>query len=381
MLVLLVLVVALQLLATPIARSYTNRALEHLQSFEGTVGDVHATVFPPTYSLSDLSLSERTKSGAPAKGEPLLRMTHMELRIAWRKLLHGHLVANVVVDSPRLHVVTRASHPAPGESPQSREDMLSKLEQELELQSPLSVNELVVHRGAVTVIETSGQPPPKLELTSLELTITNLESRASNAEGLPTVFEGHGIMQHSGKVTAKISADPRAKDLNFDGKVSMQHLKVADLERLTTATTELKATKGTIDLYAEFNAKHGLITGGVKPVLHDVELAPAKSSPWATLKAWIADLGLDLFSKHENGEQKLATVVPIRGTVNDPKAQLWPTILGVVRNAFVQGVSEGFANVPPPTAGKKQNPVEQLGNALNKSKGPPKAQPTRQGRR
>ncbi|MBS2026289.1 MAG: DUF748 domain-containing protein [Deltaproteobacteria bacterium] len=371
----------LQLAATPIAQWYTRRALRNLTSFDGTVGEVRASVFPPTYALENLRLTERE---GPQSREPLLQIQHVMLRIAWRQLLHGALVANVELDAPHLHVVTRAEQARPGESPKSREDQLAKLEQELELQTPLKVNLVEIHRGAVTVIETSGKPMPKLELTHLELSISNLATRAAEKEHQPTVLDGHGVLQRTGVVTAKITADPWAKGLNFDGRVSLRNLQISDLRTLVEAATQLKPTQGTIDLFADFKAKNGHITGGVKPVLHDVELAPANPSPWTSLKAWVADLGLDLFSSHRGSDQKkLATVVPIRGTVDDPQAQLWPTIMGVVRNAFVEGVTEGFANVPPQTAEKKQNPVEQLGNALNKQKGPPKAQPpapTRQGR-
>ena len=378
--VLIALLAVLQLAATPLARLYTQRALGNLKAFDGTVSEVHASAFPPAYTLENLTLTERT---GPSSREPLLHIQHLVVRIAWRQLVHGAIVANVEIDSPRLHVVTRAEQPRPGESPKSREDQLAKLEHELELQTPLKVNLIEIHRGAVTVIETSGKPMPKLELTNLELSIANLATRAASKEHLPTILDGHGTLQRTGVVTAKITADPWAKGLNFDGRVSLRHLQVADLQTLVAATTQLKPTKGTIDLFAQFNAKNGHITGGVKPVLHDVELAPANPSPWTSLKAWIADLGLDIFSTHQGSdEKKLATVVPIRGTVNDPQAQLWPTIMGVVRNAFVEGVTEGFANVPPQTAEKKQTPVEQLGNALSKQKGPPKAQPspTRQGR-
>ena len=32
-------------------------------------------------------------------------------------------------------------------------------------------------------------------------------------------------------------------------------------------------------------------------------------------------------------------MIPIRGRLDDPQIQLWPTVLGVVRNAFVEGIT------------------------------------------
>jgi hypothetical protein len=36
----------------------------------------------------------------------------------------------------------------------------------------------------------------------------------------------------------------------------------------------------------------------------------------------------------------------MEGTVSGPKPQLWPTIWGVLRNAFVTGLESGFARLP-----------------------------------
>ena len=71
----------------------------------------------------------------------------------------------------------------------------------------------------------------------------------------------------------------------------------------------------------------------------------------------------------------MATVVPIKGKLTDPDIQLWPTILGVIRNAFVEGISSGFTHLPPPTADKKEGALEQAKEALDKDEGPPEAQP------
>ena len=50
-------------------------------------------------------------------------------------------------------------------------------------------------------------------------------------------------------------------------------------------------------------------------------------------------------------------------------------MLGVIRNAFVVGLREGFGNLPPRVAEKKENPVKQAWDALTDDKGPPEAQP------
>ena len=117
------------------------------------------------------------------------------------------------------------------------------------------------------------------------------------------------------------------------------------------------------------------VSGGVKPVLKNVKVRPTEDDFGNKLKAWIADKGLRLFSDRVPDRNAVVTVIPIKGRLDDPDVQLWPSVLGVVRNAFVEGISSGFTHLPPPTADKPQGKFEQVKKALKKDEGPPEAQP------
>src|SRR5262249_10161858 len=155
--------------------------------------------------------------------------------------------------------------------------------------------------------------------------------------------------------------------------------RVAELHDLVESRTELQPAEGTMDVYAEWKVRDGVISGGVKPVLKDVEVRPTNESLGNRFKAWLADRGLHLFRAEGAGRNAVATGVPIEGRLDCPDIQLWPTVFGVVRNAFVEGVSAGFANLPPGSASKPESPLEQAGHAVKKSSGPPKAQPAKEG--
>jgi hypothetical protein len=151
--------------------------------------------------------------------------------------------------------------------------------------------------------------------------------------------------------------------------------KVAELFDLIEPKTDLQTPAGTLDVFAEFKSAAGAITGGVKPVLKNVEVRPTEDNLGNRLKAWIADKSIELFSDRVPGRNAVVTVVPIKGRLDDPDVQLWPTVLGVIRNAFVEGISSGFTHLPPRTAEKQQGKIEQVKKALDKDQGPPKAQP------
>jgi hypothetical protein len=205
--------------------------------------------------------------------------------------------------------------------------------------------------------------------------VENIATRAALAEGRPTTVSMTGALQRSGKMSFFLSADPWEKGLNFAGRFELRGLRTAELYAPIEAATKLQAPEGTVDLFVEFVAKDGHITGGIKPVLKNVKIEPADSGLGDRLKAWLADKALDIVSDRVPDRNAVATVIPIKGRVENPKAQIMPTVLGIIRNAFVAGLSSGFARLPPETAPKKQGVLEQVKDALQKDKSPPKAQP------
>jgi len=155
----------------------------------------------------------------------------------------------------------------------------------------------------------------------------------------------------------------------------LKGLRTAELYDFIEARTNLHAPEGSIDLFVEFQARNGVITGGVRPVLKNVKIKPDDDGIGDRLKAWAADKALDLFSDRVPDRNAVATTIPIKGRVTDPQAQLFPTAMGIIRNAFVEGVTSGFARLPPPEAPKKEGVIDQIKHAVQKQAGPPKAQP------
>jgi hypothetical protein len=176
-------------------------------------------------------------------------------------------------------------------------------------------------------------------------------------------------------VSLFITADPFEEGLTFSGRASVVGLQTAELFKFIGPATALQAPHGTVDIYVEFDCRNGALTGGVKPILKNVEIRPAGKGPWTALKAWASDVALKIFSDRVQERNAVATVLPIKGSLTDPDLQLWPAIFGVLRNAFVEGLTSGYTFLPPATAKEKQGVIKQGVDALTGS-APPKAQPT-----
>jgi len=108
--------------------------------------------------------------------------------------------------------------------------------------------------------------------------------------------------------------------------------------------------------------------------LKNVEVVQGKPGIKNKIKAVLADAAVHLVSDRVGDRQAVATVIPISGDINAPDVQIWPTIAGVIRNAFVIGVSESFERLPAPKANHDQSPLGIIKDALDKKEGP-KQQP------
>jgi len=241
--------------------------------------------------------------------------------------------------------------------------------------TPLDVDHIDVVEGQVAFIDTSRRERPEIWLHDLELSVENLTTRVHLTEGLPVLFTASATVANGGTMSMFLTVDPFERGLTFSGRVALLGLRTADLYRFIEPATNLQAPEGTVDMFIEFDCRNGELTGGVKPVLKNVKIRPDDKGPFAVLKAWVADAAVKLVSDRVPGRNAVTTVVPIRGTLTGPDVQIWPAIFGVMRNAFVQGLTSGFAYLPPPTAESKEGVVTQGVKALTGSQ-PPRAQPT-----
>jgi hypothetical protein len=160
------------------------------------------------------------------------------------------------------------------------------------------------------------------------------------------LFTARAKVQRTGELALFVSADPWSDVLNFSGRISLEGLATKELYGFLADTAKVQMVTGTLDMYAAFTAKQGHLTGGVKPVLKNAEVSPVKSGALARLRAWAADAVLSVYSDRVKGRNAVATVVPIEGDLTGPDVALWPTLGGILYNAYVNGLSAGFGGVP-----------------------------------
>ncbi len=362
------LAIVVRLLLDPIAAHYTRRGLAESDTTRGDFQRVHVTLLPPGYEVDRLKIVERTDR---RWREPLFYAEKVHAVLDLQRLLHGDLTARVRIDEPKIIVTTR---PGPsGKPPAGPPDLGPLLRQVL----PARVDRIEVRDGEFLFRDQALPRHPEIWVHDIELAVENLATRKRLAGGEAATLTAAAELGRSGRVSLFVSADPFARPLAFAGRLEERGWRMAELYDLIEPRTKLQTPKGTLDLLASWKSREGRLSGGVKPLLKDVEVRPAEETFGVKLEAWLADKSLHLFSDRVPGRYAVATVIPIEGRIDAPDVQLWPTVFGVVRNAFVEGISSSFRHLPPQKAETKQGLLTQAKAAVEKKEGPPKAQPSK----
>ena len=364
------LLVIIRVILDPIASHYVHKKLDQGEGFRGTFSKLHLSIIPPAVVMTNVKIIE--EPGGTWEN-PLYFIEKMRASVYWREVLRGHLVADAELDSPKLLFITYQEKKS-GKKAKTIGEQLADM-------SPLRIDRLDVHDGELLIARGTGDKAPELWIHRAELIAENMATRKALMEGEYSKLRGHAIVQRSGKLTLAVNMDPWAKSLTFSGKAALEDLDLRELYAFTKDRTDLRATQGEIDLFADLRARGGVLSGGVKPVLKNVEVESARPGLGDKLKAALTDAAIHLVSNEDHGDEKVTTVIPLKGKVSDVHTQMVPTILGIIRNAFVEGLASGFSNLPPRTAAKKEGVLKQTWQALKKGEGPPEAQPEQQPQR
>ena len=338
MLVALVLAAA-RLALTPLVEARLRRSLAQMKDMRGTFSSLDLSLLHLSGTVHDLQIEKLSREGHRT---PYVQVARTEIGLHWGALVRGHLVGAAELDHPKISLV---SSPRPAETQGVSE--APELGKKLQALQPFRLDRFEIKDGEVLWIDAQVPERPRLWLHGIGATIENFATRAALARGEPSVLAASGTLQRSGQVSVFASADPLAKGLTFAGQARLEGLELNELGELLAATAGITPRRGTLDLSARFKAVDGHLTGGIKPVLKDPDVQQAKPGLGAKLKAFLADLAIDILSDRVPGRNAVATTIPIEGEIQDPNAQLWPTVLGVVRNAFVAGLSDSLANLPP----------------------------------
>lgn len=386
--------IAVRLTLDPLATWRTRRVLAGLPGMQARFSKVEVKLLDLSYAIRDLRIEKRTGGGAAL---PFFQVAEARFGLLVRELVHGHVVARIDLDRPKLNLIQADDRKGPGEAakPGAGAEVAARsagrpgqevhetpaLGKKLEELAPFLLDRVQVRNGEVLWVDAREPEKPRLWFHAIQATLENFATRPALSRGEPTVLAARGTLQKSGRASFFATADPLAKKLTFAGQGRVEGFQLAELGELLGSKEDVVPEKGVADVSIRFRAVDGQLTGGVRPILKDASTRAGKPGLGAKLKSALADASLKIFKDDVPGREAVATTIPIVGRVDDPQMQLVPTLLGVVRNAFVRGLADSLEGLPPPKAKEREGVLEQARRAVKPGpRAQPRAQPQQGGK-
>jgi hypothetical protein len=323
------LAVAARAAAPLVLQRYVNRVLDRTEGYRGSIGDVDLSLWRGAYTIDDVRI-EKSSGRVPV---PLFRAPKVDLSIEWRALFDGSLVGEIWFEAPELNLV---AGPTKRDRQSGAEGDWRKTVRDL---LPVKINRVTARNGTVHFRNFRSDPPVDVYLRSVHLVVRNLTNSKDLSNTLVARAELSAVPMNAGKLQVKLSLDPYAELPTFDFEGKATGLDLTQWNSFLRAYAGADVQRGTVQVYAELEAADGAFQGYAKPFLEDVDVLRLdeeyeEQGLFASL--WEALIGGTAEAVQDQSEDRIATRIPISGTVASPRVGFWTTLGNTLRNAFVE---------------------------------------------
>jgi hypothetical protein len=324
--------------AAPILlQRYVNRVLDRTEGYHGRIGDVDLSLWRGAYTIENVEI-EKSSGKVPV---PFLRARALDLSLEWRALFDGSLVGEVWLEEPQLNFVagpTRSQRQSGAEA--DWRDTLRDL-------LPVRLNRFTVRDGSVHYRDFSSDPQVDVYLRDVQLVVLNLTNSRDLSENLVARAHATARTMEAGRLEARLALDPFAELPTFDFEGQLRGLSLPSFNDFLRAYAGADVQSGTAQVYAELQAKDGSFSGYVKPFFEGVDvlvLEEEAKEQGLLASLWEALVGATAETLEDHGRDRVATRIPITGSVASPRMGFWSTLGNVLRNAFIEALVPALEN-------------------------------------
>jgi hypothetical protein len=325
--------VGLRLYLPYFLRDYINQQLHRMENYDGHVASVHVALWRGAYALRELTIVKRKAD----KNSPFCAIDELQLAIQWKALLHGSVVGKAEFIAPTLNLVQGES------SADTQLGTDQNWAKSLEKLFPFKFNEVNIHRGTVRFKAPGIPNRDAMVLHGIEAGITNLTNVLDRNNEAFARFELHGRMLGNAPLRIDGRMNPYADSPTFEIDLQLERVQLKELNPWLAVYAKVNADDGSISLYSSSAAADRKFKGYVKPILKDVKIVSVEAehaNPLEKLWAALVQFAATIFKNQPHDQ--LATKIPFSGTIDDPKAGVFATVVNVLRNAFVAAFSSSI---------------------------------------
>lgn len=340
----IVLSLATILLAARVALPYVvedvlNEKLANLENYSGQISDVDLALIIGQFEVEDLTI-KKIKGNIP---KPLLSVKTIEVTVDWRTLWKKRVLAGTVdIENPRLHIVDARSE-------QNRQTGTEvNWQKKLDEIFPFRINRARVRDGEIHFMNIETEPKVDVFLRNIQLTATNLQNVETSPGGeMPAKLKVSGTAMKNSEFVLGMDMNLLKKPPLFDLSLKLEQFPLVEIQDLTRAYANLDVASGWLSLFTEIKSEKNDLKGYIRPVIENLNVLSwkqdvEKDEDSGLVLAWEGLNDVVAVILKNPDKERIATDIPVRGTLDDPEFHILPTIGGLLKNAFVDAYKKDF---------------------------------------
>lgn len=327
-LVLIAVLIIIRLLLPGIVKKYVNKSLASIPGYYGQVEDIDISLWRGAYVIEGLYLNT-----VEAQTQiPFLNFPEIDISVEWKSLFNGKIVSEIILYSPEVTYVLEDQEAT------DQEVSLSDWTAVLTDLVPLEINHFKIHNGKIGIAQVTTDPVLDLYMDQIEFTADNLRNVVQKELILPSTMQGSGLSIGGGKfdLDGGINLIKTIPDLNID--FELIGADVTAVNDFAKHYGGIDFEKGTVNMYGEIAIADSYLKGYIKPLLEEGKLIGESDSFLSTL--WEGFVGFFKFILKNKETNTLATKVPLEGNLDNVEAGVWPTVINIFKNGWIQAFQE-----------------------------------------
>jgi hypothetical protein len=342
-LVLLGLFLAVWYLTPYFMRDFLNRKGAGLPDYHLHINWVQINPWNCSIDVEDVILAKRSDE-IPV---PFFTCPRVHVATQWKEIFHWTLRSRISLTRPLVNFVQ-------GPTAQTSQTFLEPAWVTAVKQLvPLRINRFTITDGDIHFYDFHANPQINMEMDRIQLSLDNLTNSNKTQSLMPSTAVLTGRPFKVGLFDAHLALNVDMKQPTFAEKVRLENIPAPALNAFLAKYGSVYAKSGNLAIYTEMVSAKGDFKGYIKPFFQNLQFEPVPkdrdglAAIWASLVNGVKDV-------LQNQDKAVATTVPISGHYSDPNVDFWSAAFGLIKNAYLQALAQGFQHPEIAPAPEKQ---------------------------
>jgi uncharacterized protein involved in outer membrane biogenesis len=230
----LAVLVAIRAMLPIVVTRFVNKKLNELDGYSGQVADVDLNLYRGAYLIEDIRIF-KTGGRIPV---PFFSADTIDISVEWSALLHGDIVAEFELHSPKLNFV---KGPTKRTSQTEPADNWTDTVRDL---APFKINRFAIYDGEVHYRDLHSDPKVNIYAQNIVGEARNLTNAEDLSGTLVASFHATALAMSSGALEIAGKYNPYAKQPTFEIDARLDHLNLPQLNTYLKAYGNVDAEAG-----------------------------------------------------------------------------------------------------------------------------------------